>query len=117
MNSSLNEIICLLSDTDNLREWAMPVECFSLCNLIQQIEKQEIFDEAFFLSRLESSLLTFYGYLQMNKKLVSLSTELEEILYPDFSSINICELKEKLNNVMEKYSMIISESIIVKMLR
>ncbi len=38
-------------------------------------------------------------------------------MYSDFSSINICELKEQLDNVMEKYSMIISKPIIVKMLR
>ncbi|RHI02865.1 hypothetical protein DW182_18385 [Bacteroides sp. AM16-24] len=95
----------------------MPVECFSLCNLIQQIEKKEISDEIFFLSGLEFSLLNFYGYLKMNKKLVFLSIELEKKLYSDFSSINICELKEQLDNVMEKYSMIISKPIIVKMLR
>jgi len=117
VNSSLNEVICLLSDIDSLRKWAMPVECFSLCNLIQQIEKKEISDEIFFLSGLEFSLLNFYGYLKMNKKLVFLSIELEKKMYSDFSSINICELKEQLDNVMEKYSMIISKPIIVKMLR
>lgn len=74
------KIRLLLSDEKYLADSLIPIACFSISNILEQINKYAATEDAFELAKLEISILAFCSGCKGNKDLRFYIVELEKLL-------------------------------------
>lgn len=92
------KIRLLLSDEKYLADNLIPVACFSIPNILEQISKYAATEDVFELAKLEISILAFCSGCKGDNDLKFYIVELEELL----SSSTIREVLGKCEELFEK---------------